>query len=340
MLAGLTLLTMCAPTAAAIVRVARDPSRPRRVAPSRAVVSGGLVVAALLVLAFVPMPMRVSAPVMIEYRDAQRVYVTVPGAFVSGMRSGQKVERGQTLAQLASDDVRLEVARLRSERDRQQLFLDTLEAQRLQGSTDGARLPAAKAALEDVKERLAQVERDAARLTISAPASGTVLPPPNRPAASPQSDTLDSWSDVPLADRNVNTYFDTGTMLCLVGDPNRFEAILHVEQSDIDLVREGQTVRMVLDHQPDRVLQGRVVEIAKLDLKVMPRELAAARDLPARVDRGGAARPLNTWYQARVVFDDQPAQLVARVHGRAKIAVDPQSIAAQCARFVAQAFSR
>jgi hypothetical protein len=41
-----------------------------------------------------------------------------------------------------------------------------------------------------------------------------------------------------------------------------------------------------------------------------------------------------------VLFDEDPAHLVARVHGRAKISVTPQSLFAQVARYVKQTFSR
>jgi len=340
LLACLTLCAMAWPLVAGIVSLASNPSRGQRIVRARAAVSGGLLLMGLLAIAFFNVPMRVSAPLVVEYRGAERVYVTVPGTLVEAARIGQPVKRGDLLAKLDNFEVQLDVARLTSERDRQQLYLNNLEAQRLQGIADGAQLPAAKAALADILERLEQVERDAARLSIVAPAAGSVLPPPNRPSLAPSGDSLESWSDVPMIDRNLGTYLERGTLLCLVGDPARFEAVLHVEQTDIELVAIGQSVRMVLDHQPTEVLAGRVVEIAKLDLKVMPRELAAARDLPARTDARGAAHPLNTWYQVRVEFDTDPPHLLARVHGRAKITVASQSIAAQFARFVRQAFSR
>ena len=145
---------------------------------------------------------------------------------------------------------------------------------------------------------------------------------------------------MPLEERNLGSQMETGTLLCLVGDPDRYEAVLHIEQSDIDLVQVGQQVRMSLDLAPGEIASGEVVEIARLDLKVMPRELAAARDLPTRVDAHGVSYPIDTWYQARVRFDEQPPHLLARVHGKAKIAVAPRSIAAQIARSLSQTFGR
>jgi putative peptide zinc metalloprotease protein len=340
LLGCITLVGMVWPAAARIVGLVRDPSRGRRIAPARAALMYGSIATAVLAIVLLPVPMRVAAPVVIEYRDALRVYVTVPGTLATSVHIGQTVQQGQTLAQLKSAAVELDVARLTSQRDQQQLYLADLEARRLQGVIDGAQIPAAKAALADARQQLAQIERDAARLTIVAPRTGIVLPPPSLPRKPPVSDRLDRWSGMPFDERNRESFLETGTLLCLVGDPARFEAVLHVEQTDIELVQTGQRVRIMLDHLPGEVFLGTVVEVAKLDLKVMPRELSAARDLPARIDQRGVSHPLDTWYQARVLFDEDPPRLLARVHGRAKITVTPRSLGAQLARYLKQTFSR
>jgi hypothetical protein len=213
-----------------------------------------------------------------------------------------------------------------------------LAAARLQGVAGGTGVPAAQAALADLEEQLAQVTRDAKRLTLVAPVDGTVLPPANVPAGTNASDILPRWSGTPLDKRNQSAYLQTGEMLCLVGDPGKFDAILHVDESDVELVRVGQRVHVMPDHTPGQSYAGTLIEIARLDLEVMPRELAAAGDLPASTDPRGVARPLSTWYQARVRFDDEPPRMVARMHGRAKIEVAPQTLAQRVARYLEQTF--
>jgi putative peptide zinc metalloprotease protein len=235
--------------------------------------------------------------------------------------------------------VQIELAKLTAECHENERYLAGLEARRLQGTVSGAQIPAAKAALADSQERLAQLRHDANQLVIVAPISGTVLPPPNVPRKAVSSDMLDRWSGTPLDEPNLGAYLDRGTLLCLVGDPNRFEAVLHVQQGDIDLVQPGQHVRMMLDHLPGQVVTGVVAEIARLDLKVMPRELSAAGDLPARTDERGMQHPLDTWYQARVQFDQDPQHLLARLHGRAKITVATQSLGRQWLRYLQQTFA-
>jgi putative peptide zinc metalloprotease protein len=335
-----TLAAMTWPATARASQWMRVPSQGRRMAQARAALGGLLLAMIVALVVWLPLPTRVAAPLVIDYRDAESVYVTVAGRLVSSVSIGDQVDKGQTLAALANPTVERELAKLTAHRNQTQQYLADLEARRLQGAIDGAQIPPATAALADAEIRLAQLKRDAERLTLTAPIAGTVLPPPNVPRKPRSTDTLDRWSGTPLDDRNRGTQLEVGTLVCLVGDPDHFEAILHVEQSDIELVTEGQQVRLTVDHLPGEILSGTVSEIARLDLDRMPRELAASGDLPSRTDRRGTKHPLDTWYQARVTFDSDPAHLVARVHGRAKIAVASQSLGAQLLRWLRQTFSR
>ncbi|MGD9723901.1 MAG: site-2 protease family protein [Pirellulales bacterium] len=339
LVAAVTLVGMALPGIAAARRWAGDPSRRRRMAPLRVALSGGLALAAVLVIVLWPMPMRVKAPLVLDYRDAHRVYVTVPGRLLHSATPGKPIAKGQPIAQLASDAMDLELSRLAAQRDVQKLLLRNLESRQLHGTDDGARVPTARAALADLDQRLEQLRGDAARLTIVAPRAGTVLPPPALPANA-DADKLPIWSGTPLEQRNLGSHLDTGTLVCLVGEPQNFEAVLHVAQNDVELVEPGQRVRMIFDHQPGQIFWGTVRELAKLDLKTMPRELAAAGDLPSHDDPQGVRRPLDTWYQARVELDDAALPALTRVHGTAKINVPARSLAGQWARWISQTFSR
>jgi putative peptide zinc metalloprotease protein len=340
-LACVTAIAMLWPAAERAVREARNPSRGgRRVARTRGALAILLALMLAGLIAWLPLPMWVAAPLVVEYRDAESVYVTMPGRLTSMVRTGERVESGQPLAVLTNPSIELELTKMTADRDRQHRFLSDLEARRLQGTVDGAQIPPAAAALADASARLDQLEQDAKRLTLRAPIAGTVLPPPNVPRKPPTADNLDHWAGVPLDPRNSGAHLDVGTQLCLIGDPRRVEAVLNIGQSDVELVETGQPVRMVLDHLPDEVFVGRVDEIARLDLKVMPRELAASEDVPSRTDPRGVKHPLDTWYQARVSFDELPSQSVARVSGRARITVTPRSLGSQLTRWLKQTFSR
>jgi putative peptide zinc metalloprotease protein len=338
LVAAVTLAGMAWPAVEGGARFVRDPAR-RRIVPLRAAATCGVLGAVVLAAVLVPLPRRVAAPVVLEYRDAARVYVTEPGRLVQFVAVGERVKQGDVIARLENSAVELELARLISDRDRQERYLKNLESQRLEGSVDGAQIPAAAAALADAKGRLAQFQNDAARLALTAPVDGTVLPPPEVPRDD-DSATLPRWSGTPLETRNLGSFLETGTLVCLLGDPERFEAILHVDEDDVELVGAGQEVTIAFDHRPGETFAGKIVEIARLDLEVMPRHLAAAGDLPARTDERGVARPLDTWYQARVELDHDPPRMLARVHGRAKISVAPQTLFARLGRYLTQTFGR
>ena len=90
------------------------------------------------------------------------------------------------------------------------------------------------------------------------------------------------------------------------------EAVLVIDQSDVNYVRKDQRVRLVLDEKPGQVIQGTVVEVAKMDLKIAPRELAAGTDFPVRIDDKGLPHPQTTAYQALVRLDDSDENLPRR----------------------------
>ncbi len=338
LLGGVVFGGMLWPPLATFARWTADPVRRGRFAPARVMLSAALLATTLAAVAWMPIPHQVPAPVVLEYADAERVYVTIDGLLAEAVSVGTLVQPGDPLARLENPQVLLDLTRLTSERDQQRLRVSNLNARRLQGGTSGAELPAAQASLDDLERRLQQTTRDAERLSLVASRGGTVLPPPNVPRAPAEGQALPRWSGTPLDPENRGASLETGTLVCLVGDPDRFEAVLHIDERDVELVQAGQRVAIRLDHLPDRVLTGSIVEIARLDLEVMPRELAAAGDLPARKESRDLTRPLDTWYQARVAFDEPPKHLVARMHGRAKIEVAAQSAGARFWRWLKQTF--
>ncbi len=156
LVAGVAIGGLLWPIVDGTVHWTRNPSR-RNVAPARFALVVFLVSGGLVALACVPLPMHVTAPVVLEYRDAQHVYVTATGMITSTSEVGKRVRAGDTIAHLKNGDVQREVAQLTSDRDRQKLLVESLEARRLHGGTIGAELPAAKATLVDLQRRLEQV---------------------------------------------------------------------------------------------------------------------------------------------------------------------------------------
>lgn len=309
----------------------------RKVQTRRAVVGVLVVVAAVGALLAIPLPHRISAPVVVQPVEARRIYAAVPGRLVQGVAEGAVVQSGEVIAELESTDLALEIEKLRGQRNQQQLRVENLQRRQVQDSAAAAELPPAKELLADLEERLNQKLVDQKRLTLTAPLTGTVLPP-RRHEPQPVAGALPTWEGTPLDPRNRGCALDTGTLICLIGDPARLEALLVIDQADVEFVAPGQVVQVQLDQAPGAILNGKIVELAEIDLQITPPELLAGGDLATRSDERGLARPASTSYQARVAFDEAAQPMLVGESGRARIAAAPLSLGRRLLRAVGQTF--
>jgi len=286
----------------------------------------------------VPLPFRIHAPAVLEPQGGRSVYVVVPGRLVESVGPGQQVAANQELARLASLDVAKELADLSGQRDEQRMRLTNLRLRLADDLSVAPQIPPAQEALRGIESRLAQRERDREHLVLRAPESGTVIPAPWQPAPPFAPDRLRTWHGDLLEPRNAGAYLESGTLFCVIGDPLRLEAVLVVDQADMQFVGKGQRVRLKLDQVPGRVVEGTITEVSKMDLKVAPRELAKESGLAIRLDRAGVPHPANTSYQARVALETCPQGLLAGGRGEAKILAAPQSLWSRVYRRLSQVF--
>ena len=159
------------------------------------------------------------------------------------------------------------------------LHLSTLQSRQGADPEAAAEIPTARQSLADIDARVARRKKDADRLTIVAPTAGAVLPPPNIIAHN-EPGQLSTWSDTPLASQNHGAYLETGTLLCLVGDPGHLEVVAIVDQADIDFVHVGQRAKIELDELPGQPIEGRVSDVAAVDLQVVPRRSSPRGEWP------------------------------------------------------------
>ncbi len=309
----------------------------RQMNTRRALLSTLLIVLVLAAIGLAPLPHWIAAPVVLEAENARPVYVPVAGTIVEGQAIGSSIGEGAPLAVLRNLDLELEVARLRGQRNEQKLRLENLNHRQTHDARAAAQIPVAEEALADLEERLARRLEDQERLVISAPASGTILPGRLRPRQYDPSE-LATWSGLPLDATNRGCFLETGTLLCQIGDPEKFEASVVLDQQDMEFIRAGQDVQIQLDEYPGRLLRGKIREIAEIDLKITPPELLPAGTLPTRPDESGVYRPAGTVYQARVTLEPAETPLVIGAAGRAKVHAPPLSLARRLARYLSHTF--
>lgn len=314
----------------ALARFFYVPGRFDQVSKPRLLITLALVGVVLAAVVWLPLPQRVYCPLQLMPRDAKSVYVQVPGQLTEVLvRPGQQVEAGQVLARLTNVDVQMQIVELASQRDVLLQRLDSLRQQRFSNADAALDVGSVQEALAAVERQLLEEQADLERLQLVAPCAGVVLPPPEQPQRE-QRDNLPERSGTPLDAENLNCTLQTSELFCQIGDPRRLEAILVVDQGQIDLLREGQDVEIQLDQLPGRTLQGRVREIARDRLDYTPVQLSkkAGGQLDTQTDEQGLERPSEASYQARVFpLDDAAGLMRLGVRGQAKIHAGSQTLA-------------
>lgn len=323
------------------VQMLRVPGRAQQARRGRVLTSLLVSIAALVLVLAVPLPYRVRCATQIEPRDAAAVYVPIAGRLEAlHVAAGDEVVAGQPLATLRNTDVELELAALEGRRARVQAELDGLRQGRFVDELAARQIDAVVEMLAQVESQLERRRDDFRRLTIVAPADGTVIPPARRPAASSDDTQLSTWSGSPLETENLGAWLDEATLLCQLGDPNRLEALLVVDQADVDLVRPGQRAMIKVESLPHEVLDGTLSEVARTQLEVAPHALTirGGGTLATRTDREGLERPLRPSYLARAEFESGDPRLRPAMRGVAKIEADRQTLAARLWRGLSSLF--
>ena len=298
------------------------PGRMQKVKKPRMYATLAGVILIVLAVVYIPLPHSVMSTLEVRAHDADHVYVDVPGTLEEILvKPGQKVDKGQTLAKLESIEVDMDLARLQGEKNQYAIQLATLERSRFENPAEGLEIRQIKESLFAAEDQIKHKKLDRQRLELRAAEAGTVLPPPwreKKPAAKGQ---LPSWSGTPLQERNLGTPLEEGDVFCLVGDPNKMEAVLYIDQGDIDFIKKGQRVEIKLEQLPFEVYQGTIEEIAPSESKVSPKQLStkAGGDLATTTDESGVEKPMSASYQARVLIDDPDDLIRLGLRGRAKI---------------------
>ncbi len=299
-----------------------------------------VVVIAVLLACLIPLPRQVSAPAVVQPKEAIYVFVNVTGRLPIGehwAKPGQGVKRNEVLVQLKNETIDKEIAKLEGQVAVLKQRTQSLSTIRVQDSVAGNRLPTVNEALRNAQRQLQRRIEDRQRLTIRAPAEGIILPPTSK-AKTLYPGQLLEWSGSPLDRRNAGCTIQSGTPFCLIGDPEKLEALLVVDQSKIDNVQIGQTVRMRFAQMPGKTLSGVITEIAENELESAPQELAKAGNLAVVTDESGITRPVDTSFHVRVEIDSVHAGMLLRTTGQARVSVQPQSLATRIYRFLVTTF--
>jgi putative peptide zinc metalloprotease protein len=225
--------------------------------------------------------------------------------------------------------------------------IESLERMQFKKSDDAvARIAEFRERQAGVEAELREKESDLARLRIVAPRDGVVIAPPRTPEKPAEDDAeLPTWTGTPLDKRNLGATFaplGQQNLVCEIGDPNEWDAVLVIDQDDVGLVREGQEVRLMFEESAYHVFVTTIAKVNNLDAMpaVSPR-LASTNGGPLAVEpkQDGTMKPLNTSFQAIARMDNSQGILRNGLIGRARIEAAPRTLAWRLMRYLGRTFN-
>lgn len=318
------------------------PGRIDRVKKPRLLTSVAVAAVAVIGIFMLPIPHYVRCGLYVQPRGAASVYVESAGELREiHARPGEQVYEGQPIATLDNIDVKLAMVRLEGERQELLSRLASLQQRAYDDDAAMMEIDEVQESVAALDDQLARRQRDLDSLLIKAPSAGVIIPPPTLPKSQDDATRLPTWYGAPFEARNQLAFLTAGVPFCQVGDPTEVEAILAIDQGDIEFVHSGQVVDVFLTPLPGERLRCQLEQISQLDMKVTPRSLSSKSggDLITQTDDSGRERPMSTTYQASVPLANQPTDLLIGATGQAKIHTGYQTIATRLWRYVCQTFN-
>jgi hypothetical protein len=309
----------------------------------RLVATVGVLVAAVAFVLFVPLPFSVKCTFEIQPRNSQQVFTSTPGQItLVSAKPGQSVAAGDPIIQLANPDLELEVVELDGRRREAKQVVESLTRQQYSDPSAIDQLDMAREMLASSEKQYLQKKDKFDRLTIKAPMAGMIIPPPSRSAkAASAPGRLRTWTGTPFDQKNVGALITPTDPICIVGNPADVQAVLVVDQAYIDLVKEGQQVRCLLDANTHRAYDSRIESIAAIQVQAVSRgsSTQAGGRLETKTDPTGMVKPLNTSYQAAAPLGDSAGRLQVGMQGQARIYTGWQPLGRRLYRYLAKTFN-
>jgi len=321
-----------------LIKFFRSPGNMKKIKRHRVVLSCLALAAVLAVILLLPLPHHVKALLEVQPRNASAIYIAEPGVLAEIYKHpGDLVRTGERIARLENKDFQLEKSQLTARRD--QVATEIKVQQRLQFEDRAASLALAslEEQLQTIEDEIAKLNTRIERLDILAPADGMLIAAPaqDRPSSSGE---LKRWSGSLLREANLGSSLERGEAIGQIGNPAAMDAVLVVDQNEIEFVTEGQTVNIQIESQPGRIYQTKIYELAPETMQTAPESLTtkAGGSLAAKSTADGQQMPMSASYHARAKLSGSTPR--AGVRGQAKIKVGSRPLGTRIYRWASRLF--
>ncbi len=318
------------------------PGRWSAVKRVRLAIATSFAVAVLLGILGIPIPHYVNCPCYFQAQGTTSVYVETPGHLSEiYVASGDLVAAGDPLVKLTNPDKTVELVRVEGEAAVARVNFVNVSLASTRDDRFAQELLPAAAQKRAAESRLKLMEQDTERLLIRAPIAGTFIAAPPRKKNPDDEGNLRTWINTAVATENRGAFLETQTLVGqIIPDESRVEAILAIDQADIEFIQPNQTVRIWSRQLPGQCFVAQTAQIAPAKMRAAPRQLAARAggDLQTTTNRDGEEEPLNATYQVNVPLEGTGATVLTGATGVAKVKVGSTTLGTRLWRLLCLTF--
>ena len=298
--------------------------------------------AAIAGVCLIKVPHHIDCAFEVRPSQAGSVYAGSPGQIKWTVQPKTMVKTGDPIAILKNPDLLIRLVDLKGEEEISELKLSNLKFQVRGDPALKPQIETQAELLRSVRELREKTQEEIDRLTVRAKRDGYVIEPPYRQSQDAGDGRLPGWSGSPLQPKNRGALLTADDVICEIGLPDAHEAVLIIDQGDVQFVSEGQTVDLKLDSLRMETFSGVITEKSNEPLEATSMSMASQTggDLQTEIDPAtGMVKPRSVSYQARVPITMDDFNVRPGYRGSAKIHVDPMSLGSRLWRLIAQTFN-
>ena len=301
----------------------------------------GLGVLLLGVLAF-PLPHYVHCKFYVQPQNARNIYVDVEGILSEvDVEANVYVQEGQRLIELTSKQLDVQLAGMQTHLATSYVRLENIRQSEALNAAFSQGRQSAEVAVQASNASYERKLMDRERLSIRAPISGYLIAPQRVRAQDDDRETLGNWNGTPLDQKNIGAYLKSGTFVGqVVPDLGKMEAVLVVDQSEIEFIQQQQQVELCLNQIPGTIFHSATDRISPSELVELPPSLSGKHggSIVAESDSEGRLVPVSTKYRVSVPLANSERTILPGSTGSAKVRVGSKTIGQRFVRLFNETF--
>ena len=320
----------------------RTPGRLSKVKRGPVLTTLGIFGVVIAAVCYIPLPHHIDCAFEVRPSQAGMVYAGTPGRIKWTVEPKTFVQAGERIAELENPDLEIRLADLEGEEEIAEIQLANISYRSGFDTSAVAQLETQRKLLDSIRVLRSKTEEEMERLVVKAKRDGFVIPPPHRAPQDTGDGRLPGWTGSPLQSKNRGAMLTADDVICELGAPDAFEAVIVIDQGDVQLVREGQAVDLKFDSRRSETYSGMITEKSNepLDATSISMSSQTGGDLQTEIDPvTGQVKPRSVSYQARVPLELGDIPVRPGYRGSAKVHVDPMSLGSRLWRLIAQTFN-